>query len=154
MTGIFSPGKIKTLAVVYCSLNIDNQGSYSFELINFHAATFKSFRNFRCFTMYIFFDLIQCNRHKLWCPPKCCCAVQLLVSIFVLALTTAVNSIPNINLFFQDFPGMERILMPIQTLHNKYTSMGMSLLFICLECLCCMLLIKMKFRSNLPSFTN
>ena len=114
----------------------------------------KVFETFVVLQCTIFFDLIQCNRHKLWCPPKCCCAVQLLVSIFVLALTTAVNSIPNINLFFQDFPGMERIFMLIQTLDNKYTSMGMSLLFICLECLCCMLLIKMKFRSNLPSFTN
>ena len=154
MTGIFSPGKIKTLAVVYCSLNIDNQGSYSFELTIFTLPLSKVFETFVVLQCTIFFDLIQCNRHKLWCPPKCCCTVQLLVCIFVLALTTAVNSIPNINLFFQDFPGMERIFMPIQTLDNKYTSMGMSLLFICLECLCCMLLIKMKLRSNLPSFTN
>lgn len=34
------------------------------------------------------------------------------------------GSIPNINLFFKDFPGLERIFMPIQTLDNKIHKYG------------------------------
>ena len=82
--------------------------SMSFPTTLVLAAALENFKTILVLVIFLFStDVIQFNRHKLWCPQK---RVSFAIinyvssSDFVLALTSAVSNLPNITSIFYHFP--------------------------------------------------
>ena len=82
--------------------------SMSFSMTLVLAAALEIFKTTLVLVIFLFStDVIQFNRHKLWCPQKRVSFALINYvspSYFVLALTSAVSNLPNITSIFYHFP--------------------------------------------------